>query len=69
MRGDHLRKVNGEVVSVRRTTSGFWYVIREGKLLGQAGCLRRFSTAGEACDAVNRIAAGGDGWEWIECPD
>ena len=68
--GYRSRKVNDQVVSVRRGKSGFWYAFHhEGKFLGQAGCLRRFSTATEACDAVDLLAAGDQAWEWVACSD
>jgi predicted P-loop ATPase len=59
------RLVNGEPVSVRRDKSGYWYAFRGSQLLCQAGCPRRFSTAANAQRAVDFVAAGGDGWEWI----
>ena len=65
----HSRKVNGKIVSVKKAKSGFWYVVRGGELLGRAGCVQRFSTSAEACDAVDHFAAGGDGWEWIAWRD
>ena len=69
VRGDYLGKANGELVSVRRDKSGYWYAFRGSELLGRAGCLRRFTSATEARDAVDLCAAGSDGWEWIAWPD
>jgi hypothetical protein len=68
--GDYWRRlVNGEPVAVRRDKSGYWYAFRGSELLGRAGCLRRFTSATEARDAVDLCAAGGDGWGWIAWPD
>jgi hypothetical protein len=59
------RKVNGKAVVVKKAKTEFWYVIRDGELLGQAGCLQRFSTNAEAKTAIDQFEAGADGWEWI----
>ena len=64
---DHFRKLNGQVVSVKKDTSGFWYAVRGRELLGQAGRLWRFSTSAEARAAIDAIAASGDSWEWVTC--
>ena len=68
-RGDYLGKADGQVVSVKRDKSGYWYAFRGSELLGRAGCLRRFTSATEARDAVELCAAGNDGWGWIAWPD
>jgi hypothetical protein len=63
------RKVEGKVVSVKKAKTGFWYALRGGELLGRAGCPQRFSTSAEARAAVDRLAAGDVGWQWVACPD
>jgi hypothetical protein len=63
----HSRRVNGKVVTLKQANSGFWYAIRGGELLGQAGRLWRFSTFAEARAALDGMVAGSDGWEWVAC--
>jgi predicted P-loop ATPase len=63
------RKVEGEVVSFKKAKTGFWYALRGGELLGRAGCPQRFSTSAEARAAVDRLAAGDVGSQWVACPD
>jgi predicted P-loop ATPase len=53
--------------SCRCAKTGFHYALRDGELLGRAGCIQRFSTNVEALAAVDRFAAGDDGWEWVAC--
>ena len=63
------RKVEGKVVAFKKAKTGFWYALRGGELLGRAGCPQRFSTSAEACAAVDRLAGGDVGWQWIAWPD
>jgi len=63
--GFFYRKVNGEFVTARKARSGYWYAVRGGELLGQAGRPQCFSSSTEACTAVDLFAVGANGWEWV----
>jgi predicted P-loop ATPase len=63
------RKVNGADGAVKRAGSGRWYALRKDGLLARAGRPMWFSTAAEARNTVDHIAAGDDVWCWIACQE
>lgn len=64
--GGFYRKVEGMIVSVKQARSKSWYAVcMGGALLGQHRRPVWFTTAEEACKAVDALDAGRGNWSWI----
>jgi hypothetical protein len=64
-KGGFYRKVNGVTVSVKQAKSKSWYAVRMGGArLGENGYIKWFSTAEEACNAVDALTRGHGAYCW-----
>jgi hypothetical protein len=64
-KGGFYRKHNGIVISVKRASSGSWYVTNGSASLGRYGRTNWFSTDAEARSAVDAFVRGSGEWQWI----
>jgi hypothetical protein len=67
--GGYYRRLNGDVISVKKAKSGSWFVTNGSAFLGRYGRTSWFATDAEARNAFDAFADGGGDSQWIRRSD